>query len=182
VIADSGTLCSEAYALETEILPSNPTDAASGTALAEIVAALKDAAVEGPFASGLMRVAELVSWLADNQTDLLEHGELVERLSIDGRELLRAFLQGHLTLRAERERRLDGVIDAAGQERRAVEQGHGRSLASVFGSVEVKRLAYRQRDHENLHPADRDRQTPGRGARCSCRGRLRGLLRATEAR
>jgi len=24
VIADSGTLCSEAYALETEILPSNP--------------------------------------------------------------------------------------------------------------------------------------------------------------
>jgi hypothetical protein len=154
VIADSGTLCSEAYALETEILPSNPTDAASGTALAEIVAALKDAAVEGPFASGLQRVAELVSRLADNQTDLLEHGELEERLSVDGRELLRAFLQGHLTLRAERERRLDGVIDAAGQERRAVEQGHGRSLASVFGSVEVKRLAYRQRGHENLHPAD----------------------------
>jgi hypothetical protein len=154
VIADSGTLCSEAYALETEILPSDPTDAASGTALAEIVAALKDAAVEGPFASGLQRVAELVSWLADNQTDLLEHGELEERLSVDGRELLRAFLQGHLTLRAERERRLDGVIDAAGQERRAVEQGHGRSLASVFGSVEVKRLAYRQRGHENLHPAD----------------------------
>jgi hypothetical protein len=153
VIADSGTLCSEAYALETEILPSNPSDAASGTALAEIVAALKDAAVEGPFASG-QRVAELVSWLADNQTDLLEHGELEERLSVDGRGLLRAFLQGHLTLRAERECRLDGVIDAAGQQRRAVEQGHGRSLASVFGSVEVKRLAYRQRGHENLHPAD----------------------------
>jgi hypothetical protein len=152
VIADSGTLCSEAYALESEILPSDPTGAASGTALAEIIAALKDA--EGPLACGLKRVAELVSWLAEDQTDLLEHGQLEERLTIDGRELLRAFLQGHLTLRAERERRLDGVIDAAGQERRAVEHGHGRSLASVFGSVEVKRLAYRQRGHENLHPGD----------------------------
>jgi hypothetical protein len=152
VIADSGTLCSEAYALETEILPSDPRDAQSATALAEIVAALS--AAEGPFASGLERVAELIGWLSDSQTDLLEHGELEERLTVDGRELLRAFLQGHLTLRAERERRLDGVIDAAGWQRRSVEQGHGRSLASAFGSVEVKRLAYRRRGYENLHPAD----------------------------
>ena len=36
----------------------------------------------------------------------------------------------------------------------AVETGHRRRLASVFGQVQVERCAYRHRGHQNLHPAD----------------------------
>jgi hypothetical protein len=35
-----------------------------------------------------------------------------------------------------------------------VEPGHTRGLATVFGPVDVARLAYRRRGHANLHPAD----------------------------
>lgn len=150
MIADFGTLSGEAYASAGEILPAGPSD----PALAGALAALKDAAAASPFASGLERVTELITWLGEERTDKLEHAELEERLFTDGRELLRAFLQDHLTLRAERERRLDEVIDACGQERRAIESGHTRTLSSVFGSVEVERLAYRRRGLENLYPGD----------------------------
>ncbi|EQD53075.1 hypothetical protein B1A_12505, partial [mine drainage metagenome] len=36
----------------------------------------------------------------------------------------------------------------------AVETGHRRPLATIFGTVDVERLAYRHRGHPNLHPAD----------------------------
>jgi hypothetical protein len=41
-----------------------------------------------------------------------------------------------------------------------VETGHERGLLSVFGKVEVTRLAYRRRGHANLHPADSDLNLP----------------------
>src|SRR5512144_29436 len=44
-----------------------------------------------------------------------------------------------------------------GRPRRAAPQRRGRSrpgLATVFGEVTVRRLAYRRRGHANLHPAD----------------------------
>jgi len=46
------------------------------------------------------------------------------------------------------------VVDAAGRSRPAVEAGHTRALATVFGTVEVTRLAYRAKGQANLHPAD----------------------------
>ena len=46
------------------------------------------------------------------------------------------------------------VADDAGVVHAAVEPGHPRALASVFGQVEVQRLAYRHRGHRNLYPAD----------------------------
>lgn len=38
--------------------------------------------------------------------------------------------------------------------RKAVEAGHERTLTTVFGQVEVRRLAYRRKGYANLHPAD----------------------------
>ncbi len=46
------------------------------------------------------------------------------------------------------------VVDVHGTPHRAVEAGHQRRLATVFGEVGVARLAYRRRGHPNLHPAD----------------------------
>jgi hypothetical protein len=57
-------------------------------------------------------------------------GVLESRLGTEGRELVRCLFQDHLDLRAGREQRVDRVADAAGVERRAVERGHQRPLAS----------------------------------------------------
>ena len=84
----------------------------------------------------------------------MTHAELEDELESRGRELLRRMLQDHLTLRAATEPRLAAVADDAGVVHAAVETGHGRTLASVFGPVQVERLAYRHRGHQNLHPAD----------------------------
>jgi hypothetical protein len=57
-------------------------------------------------------------------------------------------------LRAVREERHEGVIDAAGVAHARVELGHQRSLATVFGEVTVTRMAYRALGTANLHLAD----------------------------
>jgi len=84
----------------------------------------------------------------------LEHGELEARLDSDGRELLRQLMQDHLNLRALREQRLAEVRDAEDLAHTAVEAGHQRHLATVFGGVQVSRLAYRSRGRPNLYPGD----------------------------
>lgn len=59
-----------------------------------------------------------------------------------------------MDLRALREARRDEVIDADGIRRGSVEAGHARPLQSIFGTLEVTRLAYRRRGQRNLYPAD----------------------------
>lgn len=100
------------------------------------------------------RFESLVTWFASDEAAALEHGALEARLSTDGRELLRQMYQDQLDLRAQRECRLGEVIDAEGVARTTVETDHDRTLTTVFGPVEVNRLAYRRRGHANLHPAD----------------------------
>src|SRR5680860_1398389 len=51
-------------------------------------------------------------------------------------------------------RRPVGVHDRLQTPRGTVEAGHARGLATVFGPVDVERLAYRRRGQANLHPAD----------------------------
>lgn len=108
----------------------------------------------GVFAASWERFEGMLSWLGSDEAAALDHVALEDRLSVDGRELLRQMLQGHFDLRAQRERRLDAVVDAEGVPRRTVEADHTRGLTTVFGEVEVERLAYRRRGHANLHPAD----------------------------
>lgn len=97
---------------------------------------------------------QVLDWLEGNDSAVLSHGELEDQLECRGRELLRRLLQDHLTLRATTEARLAVVADDAGVVHARVERGHRRVLASVFGQVNVQRLAYRHRGHRNLHPAD----------------------------
>ena len=112
-----------------------------------------------PFARCRARLETLIGFLEGGQAAVLAHGELEQRVGLDGREVLRLALQGHLDRRAEREERTD-VCDAEGVARRSVEAGHERMLATVFGEVIVTRLAYRQRGRANLHPADRALNLP----------------------
>ena len=111
-------------------------------------------AEQDPFGRSRACFAELVGWLEGGEAAALSHAELEEELDRRGRELLRRMLQAQLDLRGVRERRAAEVKDADGVRHGAVETGHTRPLATIFGSVSVTRLAYRRRGHANLYPAD----------------------------
>lgn len=96
----------------------------------------------------------LVAFLESAEAASLGHGELEDAVEERGRALLRQLYQDHLDLRAHREPRIHEVVDAQGVPRGGAESSHGRSLATVFGQVEVHRIAYRRRGEENLYPAD----------------------------
>lgn len=107
-----------------------------------------------PFAASQRLFDGLVGFLSGTAAAGLTHEQLEQRLAADGREICRQLLQDHLDLRACREPRLAQVVDAAGVARPAAEAGHTRALATVFGAVQVRRLAYRAKGAANLHPAD----------------------------
>ncbi len=111
------------------------------------------------FAPARQSFEDLVAWLESDQAASLSHGELEDELDGRGRELLRRMLQGQLDLRAVRERHCE-VVCAEGAAHRAVEPGHHRRLATIFGPVEVERLAYRHRGHANCYPADAQLNLP----------------------
>lgn len=97
---------------------------------------------------------QLLGWLQGGDATGMTHGELEDELDQRGRELLRRMLQDHLSLRTATETRLPSVADAGQVTHGTVETGHSRTLASVFGPVQVQRIAYRHRGHANLYPAD----------------------------
>jgi hypothetical protein len=108
----------------------------------------------GAFTASQTRFASMVDWLAGDQAAGMTHADLEERLHTDGLALLRQLLQDSLDLRAEREPRLDEVSDTDGVRRGTAQTGRERLLATRFGDVVVARMAYRQRGHTDLHPAD----------------------------
>jgi len=105
------------------------------------------------FSTSRDRFDQVCGFLGDQEAASLTHSELEARLSVDLRELVRLLYQDHLDLRAAREQRRS-VVDAGGSRRGRVEAGHVRPLQTVFGQVEVTRLAYRRRGQANLYPAD----------------------------
>ncbi len=106
------------------------------------------------FAASRECFTEVLGWLQGPDAAALSHGELQDQLDARGRELLRAMFADHLSLRAMTERRLPGVRDAQALTYGALEADHHRPLATVFGHVEVTRLAYRRAGRANLYPAD----------------------------
>ncbi|HET6951310.1 MAG TPA: ISKra4 family transposase [Acidimicrobiales bacterium] len=96
----------------------------------------------------------VVSFLDGPQAAELSHADLEDRLEVDVRKVICRLYQDHLEVRAQRERRLSAVVDADGVVRERAEVGRERGLATVFGEVRVRRVAYRQAGHGDLHPAD----------------------------
>jgi hypothetical protein len=131
-------------------------------------------ALDGLAAFGASRAAfdALVATLASAQAGGWAHDQLEEQLATGGRELLRLLLQDHLDLRALRERhavghalahgRVVAMTDAEGISHRRVEPGHVRHLATVFGTVRVRRCAWRADGAHNLYPADAALNLPDR--------------------
>jgi hypothetical protein len=112
-----------------------------------------------PFAASRTAFAALAVELGAEGAARLGHGELEELLEPRGRDLLRQLFQDHLDLRRLREERAvrahpAPVAGADGVIRRAVESGHQRLLASIFGTVTVRRCAWRAQGRAGVYPAD----------------------------
>jgi hypothetical protein len=97
--------------------------------------------VFGPARVALER--EIV-WLDGVEAGGLEHGELEREMLLRGRELQRPLFQAHLEVRAAGEERLAEVSGVDGRRRRWAALGRIRDLDSVFGLVNVERIAYRR--------------------------------------
>jgi hypothetical protein len=116
-------------------------------------------AATDPFAASRSVFDALALELGAEGAARLGHAELEDLLETRGRELLRQLLQDHLDLRQVREERAvrahpAPVTGTDGVTRRAIETGHQRLLASIFGTVVVGRCAWRAQGQRNVYPAD----------------------------
>jgi hypothetical protein len=109
-----------------------------------------------PFARSRIGFGSLVEDLASGRIGEMAHDQLEELIEGRGREVQRQLLQDHLDLRAIREQE---ALPASREQRRVegrsrVERDHERMLATVFGTVTVRRLAFRAPGRPNVYPAD----------------------------
>jgi hypothetical protein len=112
-----------------------------------------------PFAASRSMFAALADELAGPAAAGLTVCQLEDLLDERGREVLRQLLQDHLDLRAVREERdarehRGPVTGPDGITRTRLETGHGRWLATLFGTVRVTRCAWRRPGAGNFCPAD----------------------------
>jgi hypothetical protein len=115
----------------------------------EPYAQIRDAS---PFAASVNLFAALVAELQSARAAGLTACELEDLLAGRGREVQRQLLQDHLDLRAAREEQAVrkhrmAATGADGITRNRVEPGHGRLLATLFGTVQFTRCAWRGPGH-----------------------------------
>jgi hypothetical protein len=114
---------------------------------------------DDPFAVSKAMFAALAAELAGPAAAGLTACGLEELLDESGREVIRQLLQDHYDLRRMREEQQarEDRAPAAGPDgitRTRLETGHGRLLATLFGTVTVTRCAWRTPGAPNWRPAD----------------------------
>ena len=114
---------------------------------------------DDPFAVSRSMFDALAAELAGPAAAVLTACELEELLDESGREVIRQLLQDHYDLRTMREEQQarEHRAPAAGPDgiaRTRLETGHGRLLATLFGTVTVTRCAWRTPGAPNYRPAD----------------------------
>src|SRR5436190_820680 len=112
-----------------------------------------------PFAASMKLVTALVAELQAPGAAGLTAYELEQFVADRGREVQRQMVQDHLDLRAAREQETareheSAVAGPDGIPRTRLETGHGRLLATLFGTVQVTRCAWRRPGAGNFYPAD----------------------------
>jgi len=110
------------------------------------------------FADAERAFAALETFLDSAEADALTHSDLERELDAQGRELMRKLLQAHLDARASA-RPVEPVRDASGVTRSAGPV-HTRALETIFGTVEVRRVAYSAEGEPSLHPLDGELNLP----------------------
>jgi hypothetical protein len=118
-----------------------------------------ESAGEAPFAKSTNLFEGVVKKLAGDDALGLRHEDLENLVDGEGRELLQQLVQDHLALRRAREEQLESVTGADGVERNHVRE-RTRKLTTIFGEVDVPRLAYGQRDTSSVMPLDAQLNLP----------------------
>jgi len=90
----------------------------------------------------------------------MQHGELEERVQQGVRELGRLLMQAQLDLRAKQEVPPAMVLGADGVPRTHRRSGTERDLATIFGEVDVTRVAFQARGATSLFPLDGELNLP----------------------
>lgn len=108
--------------------------------------------VADPFAAADLAYAAITEFLQSKEARQVKHSELERQLEGMGQELLRKLLQAHLDLRQPGQA-VEPVRDAAGTPLTPTAV-QGRSLESIFGTVEVARTGYGAAGTPSLHPLD----------------------------
>jgi len=108
--------------------------------------------VADPFAAADQAYATITEFLRSEEAWQVKHSELERQLDGMGRELMRKLLQAHLDLR-QPGKAVAPVRDAAGTPLTPTPV-QGRSLESIFGTVEVARTGYGAAGTSSLHPLD----------------------------
>jgi len=109
-------------------------------------------AVADPFTAADQAYASITEFLRSEEAWQVKHSELERQLEGMGRELMRKLLQAHLELR-QPGKAVEPVRDAAGTPLTPTPV-QGRSLESIFGTVEVARTGYGAAGTASLHPLD----------------------------
>jgi hypothetical protein len=105
------------------------------------------------FQSSRAQFEQVIAFLESADALQLQHGAVEERLTHDGRELLRRLFQDHLNVRSAAERRLPQVTGADGARRRESRE-LDVGLGTVFGGVRSVRLVYQAAGLPGLAPMD----------------------------
>jgi hypothetical protein len=114
---------------------------------------------DDPFAASKAMFAALADELAGPAAAGLTACELEELIDEESRKAVLRLLQDHYDLRALREEQRAGkhpapVAGTDGITRTRLETGHGRLLATLFGTVTVTRCAWRKPGAPDYLPAD----------------------------
>ena len=114
---------------------------------------------DDPFAISKAMLTALAAELSGPAAAGLTACELEDLLDERGREVIRQLLQDHYDLRTAREEQQarQQRAPATGPDaitRTRLETGHGRLLATLFGTVRVTRCAWRKPGAANWRPAD----------------------------
>lgn len=105
------------------------------------------------YARAYQQLNSVVSQLQSASGRLLDHAQAEEVITREGREILRALLQGFVDQRSTAEPSYGSVV-GADQVERGRQRRRSVGLASVFGLVTVLRTVYEARGHRSLMPLD----------------------------
>ncbi len=110
------------------------------------------------FSAAREQMETMITELSTSTMLSAPHSDIESYVQTEGREVLRQLLQGHLDLRAERERPVP-VRGSDGIARTYRRESH-RPLGSILGPVLVWRLAYQAPKVDGLHPMDASLNLP----------------------
>lgn len=115
--------------------------------------------IEKQFVESREQFERIVSGLITEDSLKMRHNEIEEMLRVDGMKLLRQLMADHFELRHIKEQKPLSIKGIDGIERKEIKKSK-RGLMTIFGPVQVPRLAYGAKGRESLHPMDRELNLP----------------------